>query len=126
MVDRELQVCDATFTNNYAPSNISLEVSEPSAVAAEAEDVKMSKYANLYTFTFFILVAVETCGVIGPKTMTSIRELGRCLTSATEDQHAFSVHAPEDLSSHSERECWLGFGLSGTADWTNGYLIFFK
>ena len=34
-----------------------------------------------------------------------------------------SVPATEDLSSHSEGECWLCFGYSDKADWSGGHLI---
>ena len=73
------------------------------SIVAKAEDVKMSKYTNLKSSYLFVPVAVKTCGVISPKTMTYITELGHHLKSYTEDQ-CISVPATEYISSRSAGE----------------------
>ena len=50
-------------------------MSEPEAVAAKAEDNKVSKYCNLDACYQF--VPVETCSTFGPQAGEFFRELGR-------------------------------------------------
>ena len=71
--------CPDTFTSSYEP----LATREPGAVAAEAEQRKRQKYANLDGNHFFVPVAVETLGVIGPESESFLRGLARKVMEAT-------------------------------------------
>jgi len=63
----KLLVWDATCPDTYAPSYISHTTREAGAVAQRAEHLNISKYAHLDSSHHFILVAVETSDVFGPK-----------------------------------------------------------
>ena len=47
MVEREAPGLGCKLFRYFAPSNISLAISEPGAIAAKADEVLMTKYANL-------------------------------------------------------------------------------
>ena len=55
------------------------------AVAAEMDRRKRLKYAHLNTSHFFVPLAVEILGVMGPDAGLFCQELGRCITAATSD-----------------------------------------
>ena len=69
-------VWDATCPDTFAPSYRALATSSNGAVAAAAEERKLAKYANLDHAYSFVPVAIETLGVIGPKSLSFIRDLG--------------------------------------------------
>ena len=72
-------ICPDTFASSYEP----LATREAGAVAAEAEYRKRQKYANLDGNHFFVPVAVETLGVIGPESESFLRDLTRKVMEAT-------------------------------------------
>ena len=84
----QLLVWDATCCDIFAASHIGAAVSEPGAVAAKAEDNKVSKYCHLDTCYQFVPVAVETCGTFGPQAGEFFRELGRRVRRATLEPNA--------------------------------------
>ena len=57
-------VRDATCPDTFAPSHIPAAVRGAGAVAAQAEQVKVSKYAHLDTSHHFVPFVVETSGVL--------------------------------------------------------------
>ena len=65
--------------SSYEP----LATREAGAVAAEAEQHKRQKYTNLDGNHFFVPVAVETLGVIGPESESFLRDLTRKVMEAT-------------------------------------------
>ena len=71
-------VWDATCPNTFAPST-----REAGAVAAQAEQRKRMKYAELEASYHFVPVAIETTGVHGPEALQYLRELGHRLKAET-------------------------------------------
>ena len=69
-------VWDVTCPDTYAPSHISVVTREAGAVAAQAEQRKRLKYAELEASHHFVPVAIETSGVCGPETLQFLHELG--------------------------------------------------
>ena len=84
-----LLVWDATCCDVFAASHIGAAVSEPGAVAAKAEDKKVSKYCHLDACYQFVPVAVEACGTFGPQAGEFFRELGRRVRRATLEPNAY-------------------------------------
>ena len=76
-------VWDATCPDTYAPSYVSLSTREAGAVADQAEQNKRQKYAHLAASYYFVPVAIETSGVMGPEALAFIRELGHRLKAET-------------------------------------------
>ena len=76
-------VWDATCPDTYAPSHIPAAVRGAGTVAAQAERVKLAKYAHLNSTHFFVPFAVETSGVLGEAAEEFVRELGRRLFKIT-------------------------------------------
>ena len=62
-------VWDVTCPDTYAPSHISVATRETGAVAAQAEQRKRLKYAELEANHHFVPVAIETSGVCGPEAL---------------------------------------------------------
>ena len=85
----QLLVWDATCCDIFAASHIGAAGSEPGAVAAKAEDNKVSKYCHLDTCYQFVPVAVETCVTFGPQTGEFFRELGQLVRRATLEPNAY-------------------------------------
>ena len=83
-----LLVWDATCCDTFATSNLHLAVTDPGAVAARAENVKISKYAHLDSSYLFIPVAIETCGTFGPEAKKFLQDLRRRLKRATLEDKA--------------------------------------
>ena len=54
-------------------------------VAATAEERKCEKYQGLPPGHIFTPIAIETLGVIGPKSMVFLRELGRRIRAVTDE-----------------------------------------
>ena len=73
--------CPATLANSYQQ----ISVREAGSVAAEAERRKRLKYANLNFSYFFVPVAVETLGVIGPASHAFLRNLAGRVRRATKE-----------------------------------------
>ena len=76
----------ALSRDTYAPSYASSATSEAGAVAAMAEERKMSKYSNLDAAHLFTPVAVEMSGVIGSQSLAFLRDLGQCLKRVTGEE----------------------------------------
>ena len=79
-------VWDVTCVDIFAPSYRSLAVQGPSIVAARAESLKEEKYIDFLDTHEFAPIAVETSGVLGPRTLTFVKELGRRLRSHTGEE----------------------------------------
>ena len=76
-------VRDATCPDTFAPSHIPAAVRGAGAVAAQAEQVKVSKYAHLDTSHHFVPFVVETSGVLGKAAEEFTQELARRIYKAT-------------------------------------------
>ena len=72
-----LLVWDATCPDTFAISYRAQVTSESGRVAESAEDRKAEKYRGLPASHSFTPVAIETLGVIGPRSMLFLRDLGR-------------------------------------------------
>ncbi len=72
-----LLVWDATCPDTFAPSYRTDATPAPGRVAAAAEERKEKKYSSLPPSHFFSPLAIETMGVLGPKSMALVRDLGR-------------------------------------------------
>ena len=79
----KLLVWDATCPDTFAPSHLPAAVRGAGVVAAQAEQVKVSKYAHLDTTHHFVPFAVETSGVLGEAAENFTRELARRICKAT-------------------------------------------
>ena len=62
-----LLVWDATCPDNYAPSYISQAVSGVGEVVARAKARNAEKYSKLGSSYIFTSMAIETSGVVGPR-----------------------------------------------------------
>ena len=76
-------VWDATCPDTYAPSHISAAAKGAGAVAAQAEHLKISKYAHLESSHLFVPIAVETSGVLGQAALDFVSDLGQRLHQVT-------------------------------------------
>ena len=65
----KLLVWDATCSDTFAPSYIASATSNVGAVASLAEERKIAQYGHLDPSHYFVPVAFETSGVIGPKSL---------------------------------------------------------
>ena len=82
-------VWDATCPDTFAPSHISAVVRGAGVVAAQAEQVKVSKYAHLDTCHHFVPFVVETSGVLGKTAEEFTQELVRRIYKATGEPHSW-------------------------------------
>ena len=115
-----LLVWDATCCDTFAASNIHTAVTEPGAVAAHAENIKVSKYSHLDSSYLFVPMAVETCGAFGPNAQDFLRDLGRRVKTATLEDNAYQYlvqrisvavqrgNAASVLGSLGDQSCGLG------------------
>ena len=78
-------VWDVTCPDTLAPSYAALATREAAAVAAEMERRKREKYPDLDLSHFFVPIAVETLGAIGPEAGHFFRDLGRPIAVATSE-----------------------------------------
>lgn len=78
-------VWDVTCPDTLAPSYSALATREAGAVAAEMERRKREKYAHLDPSHFFVPIAVETLGAVGPEAGLFFRDLGRRIAAATSE-----------------------------------------
>ena len=60
-------VWDATCSDSFSCSNLIKSASDPGSVARQAEECKVTKYRTLSDRFHFVLLAVETSGIIGPR-----------------------------------------------------------
>ena len=81
----QVLVWDVTCPDMYAPSHISVATREAGAVAAQAEQRKRLKYAELEASHHFVPVAIETSGVCGPEALQFLHELGHRLKAETRE-----------------------------------------
>ncbi len=81
-----LLVWDATCPDTYASSYSNHATVAAGEMAYQAEDRKCAKYAGLPVTHSFTPVAVETSGVIGPKTWKFFKELGRRVRRETGEE----------------------------------------
>ena len=58
-------------------------------MTAQAEMNKISKYRNLDSSYPFVLVAIETCGLFGPKGWEFFWKGGRQVKRATKEENAY-------------------------------------
>ena len=82
----KLLVWDATCPDTFAPSYTISATSEAGLVAAGAEERKEAKYTSLGSLHCFTPLAIETTGVLGPKSKTCVKELGGRVARVTGDQ----------------------------------------
>ena len=82
-------VWDATCPDTFAPSHTHLATREAGTVAAQAEQRKRTKYAELEASHHFVPVAIETTGVFGPEALQFLRELGHRLKSESGEAQSF-------------------------------------
>ncbi len=80
---------DATCPDTFAPSYTLSATSEAGLVAAGAEERKEAKYTSLGSLHCFTPLAIETTGVLGPKSMTFVKELGGRVARVTGDQKSY-------------------------------------
>ena len=90
-------VQDATCPDTFAPSHISLATREAGAVAAQAEQRKRMKYAELKASHHFVPVVIETTDVCGPEALQFLCELGHRLKAEQ------GSHAPFNSSSRGSQ-----------------------
>jgi hypothetical protein len=78
-------IWDATCTDTFSPNVLALSATEPGHAARLAEEKKIAKYSSLTTRYIFTPIAVETSGVIGPRTLSFLKELGKIISRRTGD-----------------------------------------
>ena len=83
-------VWDCTCVDTFAESHLAKAAFEAGSIASGAEDRKRHKYAGLRETYRFEPIAIETSGVYGKSTGSSVRELGRRLVEATGDSREAS------------------------------------
>ena len=83
-------VWDATCVDSFCDSRIRGSSREAGGAAAAAEKNKQSKYAHLDRSYVFQPIAVETCGTIGPDSLSFLRNLGRRLKATTGEPQSFA------------------------------------
>ncbi|XP_029655915.1 uncharacterized protein LOC115229755 [Octopus sinensis] len=69
-------IWDATCTDTFSAGNILTSASEPGSAANLAETLKIKKYSALSHRHIFAPIAVETSGVLGPRTKKFLIKLG--------------------------------------------------
>ena len=70
-------VWDATCTDTFSIGNLLDSASKPGSAALAAEEAKIAKYSSLEPRFIFAPVAVETTGVLGPRTTALLKDIGR-------------------------------------------------
>jgi len=76
---------DVTVPDTYAESHVGNTATTPGAAANRAAQKKTDKYANLSSAHVFYPFAVETAGVWHEMAIELTQEIGRCITTVTED-----------------------------------------
>ncbi len=85
-VPHPCQLCGmavATCPDMVAPSYTLFSTQEPRKVAANEEERKIENYRDLPPGHMFSPIAIGTLGVIGPMSLTLLRELGRHIAVET-------------------------------------------
>ena len=83
-------VWDATCVDTLCDSHKPTTAREAGGAAALAESGKAKKYARLDHAYLFQPVAFETCGTVGPESMSFLRNLGKRLRSVTGEPSSFA------------------------------------
>ena len=78
-------IWDATFPDILAQLYRAHATRGPGAVAEMAEEMKEVKY-NYLTRNYFVPVAIETLGTIGPKFLAFLKDLGRKIKHTGEEK----------------------------------------
>ena len=78
-------IWDATCSDTFAPSALLTSASDPGSAARVAEERKVAKYSSLSTRYIFQPVAIETSGVLGPRTLSFLKRIGHKLFLATSE-----------------------------------------
>ena len=76
-------VWDVTCPDTLAPSYAVLATREAGTVAAEMEHRKREKHVHLDPSHFFVPIAVETLGAMGPEAGHFFRDVGRWIAADT-------------------------------------------
>ena len=79
----------ATCPDTFAPSHLPSAAMSSSAVAQQAGQAKRATCAHLDASHHFVLVAVETSGVLGPEALQLLWNLGHRLREATGEQRSY-------------------------------------
>jgi len=74
-----------TVPDTYAESHISNTAREAGAAANRASASKTGKYGALYVSHIFVPIAVETAGTWGKSAIELVQEIGKRITTVTED-----------------------------------------
>ena len=90
-------VWDATCSDTFAPSYVSLAASRAGAVAEMAENRKSAKYTHLQSTHLFVPISAKTSGVFGEESLHFLRELARRVRDRTGEPDAFQ-HLLQRLS----------------------------
>ena len=105
-----------TCQDTVNPSYSARATREAGAVAAQAEERKVAKYVNLTPEHLFSPIAVETMGVLGPRTKALLRDLGRWVTQ-TSGEEAATTYLVQRLSVAVQRgNCASVMGTTGQLD----------
>ena len=83
-------IWDVTCPDSFAPSHLVSSSSGAGVVAEQAEHIKFSKYSALRYRFHFILVVVETTGVLGPEAHVFLRDIGKHLKLGISEPEAHS------------------------------------
>ena len=84
----KFMVWDTMCIETFAPSYWRLAVQAAGSFAAKAESLKEEKYSDLFHTHEFALIAVESSGVLGPQSLTFVKEIGRRLRYQTGEEKA--------------------------------------
>ncbi len=95
----KLLVWDATCPDTFAPSYSGNATRGAGLVAAAEEERKEAKYTGLSSLHCFTPDAIETSGVLGPKSLLFVSELERCLARVTGELRSTNyLHVLQRLS----------------------------
>ena len=107
-------VWDVTCPDTYAPSHISVATREAGAVAAQAEQRKRLKYAELEASHHFVPVAIETSGVCGSEALQFLHELGHRLKAETREPRSLQfLFKRISVAIHLAAFCIMCYSLYG-------------
>ena len=76
---------DVTVPDTYAESHIGSTATKPGAAAQKTAQNKIDKYSKLATTHIFYPFAIETAGTWHEMAIELSQEIGRCITTITED-----------------------------------------
>ena len=76
---------DATCTDTFSRGNLLRSATAPGSAALAAEEAKSTKYASFEPRFLFCPVAVETSGVLGPRTFSFLQDIGRLASRLRND-----------------------------------------